>query len=161
TNVITTPQAFLANNARINGALQTTTAPTLQQGAAVTGGTVTNAQLTPASVVPWTPPPPATGNDFILNPDATGSITAGSYRDVIINARARVTFGPGTYAVRTLDLEPQSIVTFDNRTGPIIIYVDSNLIGRAAPNVLGGAAKMLIVLKGSNGAAFEAPFAGT
>jgi hypothetical protein len=160
TNVISTPRAFLANNARINGSLRTTTAPSLQTGATVAGGTTTNAQLTPVSVVPWTPPA-AGADDFILAPDATGSISAGSYRDVIIYSRAQVTFGPGTYTVRTLDLEPQAVVTFDNRNGPIVIYVESNLITRATVSVPGGAGKMAIIFKGTNGPAIETPFNGT
>ncbi|HEY7373773.1 MAG TPA: hypothetical protein VIF57_16555 [Polyangia bacterium] len=161
TNVVSAAQAFLANNARIGGSLQTTAAPTLQQGAVIAGGTNPAAQLTPTSVIGWRPPAAGAGNDFTLPPDGNGAMAAGAFANVTIFSRARVTIGPGVYTMQSFDLEPQATATFDNRNGPIVFYVASSLITRGTITVLGSAGAFAIVYEGGNGTAIETPFAGT
>lgn len=161
TNVASAPQTVLASNARIAGALLTTTKPTLQPGASIAGGTTTNAVLAPPTVFAWSPPPIDGTNDFTLFPDATGSLAEGSYQNVIVYSRARLTLGAGVYEMNALDLEPQATVTLDNRAGPIVVYVGSNLILRGTVVLLGSPSNFAIVYEGANAVNVEtAPWSG-
>jgi hypothetical protein len=160
TNTISAPAVFLANYARLGGSLLTTVTPTLQLGAKIAGGVTTNAQLTPVGVVDWRPPAGGAGNDFTLAPDATGTISAGAFRNVTIYSRAKITFGPGVYEMQSFDLEPQATVTFDNRSGPIILYVGSSLIARGTVQLLGSSNSFAIIYEGTNGIALETPISG-
>jgi hypothetical protein len=128
-NVLSVGKVALSNNARIAGSLLTVSAPSTQPGAGVTLGTTLGAQLTPVSRLAWLPPAPGSQAAYTLSPDQTGTLAAGSYGNVTIYSRAKVTLSAGVYEIDSLSIEPQATITFDNRNGPIIIYARSNAAG--------------------------------
>jgi len=160
-NMLSVGQVALSNNARIAGSLLTVSAPTTQPGAGVTLGTTLNAQLTPVTAVGWVPPAPGSQAPFTLNPDQTGTLGAGSYGNVSIYSRAKVTLGAGVYEIDSFSIEPQATITFDNRNGPIIIYARSNFSLKGLSVILGAAKDLAVVYSGSNACVVEAPFSGT
>jgi hypothetical protein len=159
-NVISTPQVFLSNYARLAASLYTTTAPSKQAGATIVGTVKTDAALSPSTLVRWTPPAAATGPDFIVYPDHIGTLTAGAYKKVAIYSRSEVTLSAGTYQMESFDIEPQATVEFDNRLGPIVIYVSSELLLKGTATVLGAAGDFAIVYTGGNAVNVETPFSG-
>lgn len=161
TNVISTPQVSLANSARIEGSLLTTTAPILKHGATVAGGVTENTQFMSPTSFAWMPPTPVAGSDFTLNPNATGELLAGAYRNVTIFPNAKVTLGSGVYQINSLDLKPRAKLTFDNRNGPIVIYLASTLIMKGTVELLGSASNLGIINESTNATAIETPFSGT
>src|SRR6202012_429611 len=91
---------------------------------------------------------------------ATGPISAGAFGNVTIYSGASVAVGPGVYEMQTFDLEPQATATFDNRSGPIILYVGSSLIARGTVRLLGSSNNFAIIYEGANGGALETPISG-
>jgi hypothetical protein len=53
----------------------------------------------------WVPPAPGSQAAFTLNPDQTGTLAAGSYGNVTIYSRAKVTLSAGVYEIDSLSIE--------------------------------------------------------
>lgn len=108
-NVLVNNNAFLRDNATIIGNL--TLAGVLQhqniftiQGTLTEHATVVIPSLQVRTVTP------GTGTTVVAN-NAVVTLNPGQYGDVIINAGARVTFLAGTYNMRSLNIQPDVIVT--------------------------------------------------
>jgi len=100
-------------------------------------------------------------NDYFLEPDMTGSLAVGAYRDVNIKSRSTVTLTTGEYFLRSLILEPDSVVVLDKAGGPITLYVANTFINRGTfQSTTGELDDFLVAYMGDADVSVEAPFDG-
>ena len=160
TDVISAPRVVLGGRARIGGAVVTTTAPLVLLGATVAGGITANADLSPATRFAWQPPAPTTGGDITLTAGNNVTLPPGAYGDVTILPLAQLTLGAGVYQMDSLELEHLTTLTFDTRSGPVLVYVASKLEFEGAVVVLGNARDLGVFFEGTRPTAIETAFSG-
>ncbi len=149
----------------VRGDLRTAATVTLQNHAAVSGGTLQN-QTIPTASTPFSVDVPATvGANKSYGPNGPPvTLPPGNYGDVHAYSGVTLTFKAGTYFVRSLLLEPGAKLILDNASQPVFVYVRADLQVRApfqetATGELSG--NSLFVMLGSNAPIVEAPFIGT
>ncbi len=105
--------------------------------------------------------PTTNAGGFDLEPGATGRLGPGSYGPVAVKSRSTFHVSTGSYLMESLDLEPQSTMTLDTTSGPIVFYVRTSVILRGTITSTTDARDFTLIYLGSTTLAVEAPFAGT
>jgi len=88
----------------------------------------------PLNNLTWTIqyPTTGTGTPITANPPPSAPIpplTPGQYGDVVANSQGSLTFKSGTYYLRSLTFESSSTITLDQAGGPVILYVETGMLG--------------------------------
>jgi hypothetical protein len=79
----------------------------------------------------------------------TQTIAPGLYGSVEVDANATLNLSSGTYYVTSLNVEPQATVSLNQASGPVIIYVSTNLLLNGAFTASGAEPNLLIGYLGS------------
>jgi hypothetical protein len=142
-----------------NGDLVSAGLVKLVNGGRATGVVRQNTPITPLQTFTWTVTFPAAGADVLLAPNATRTLSAGSYGNVTINSGAILHLGAGTYFLNALGTEPSSQIVLD--AGPVFLYIASaaTLKGAIVPGLQ--QRHFLIGLAGTGTTFLESPFIGT
>jgi hypothetical protein len=152
----------LRDRAYVSRRVQAGSTITKQDGVTVLGGTAALAPLKPAQSRSWLATFAESAPNIVLTSGQIRTLSPGQYGDVTVNAGTRLNLGTGTYAFRSLKVEPQSTLSLSPGAGSVVINVRSELIFRGAvtdrANV---ASKVLVGYLGTAMAAVEAPFGGT
>lgn len=129
-NVWSNAKVLLRSNGVVNGTVKTSQGFTAQDNPPkVTGGVFTNAFIqVPALSLSVTFPTNPSGGSIILEPPnapppPTTVIAPGAYANVHIKSRRTLRVSKGTYTFESLQLEPESILEIDSRSGRVIIHV--------------------------------------
>ena len=149
----------LRSNSHVTGNVTTGGTSTRQLGSTVSGSIFEHA-FVPSQSLGWSPTfPAASGGSVVLNPDATRSLSAGSYQQVSVASRATLTLSSGVYYFDSLTIEPSAKVLLQ---GQVVIYVRTSLAVRAPISATnGGFPELMIGYFGTLAASIEAPFSGT
>ena len=105
--------------------------------------------------------PTTNAGGFDLEPGATGRLGPGSFGAVAVKSRSTLHVSTGSYLMESLDLEPQSTLTLDTTSGPIVFYVRTSVILRGTITSTTDARDFTLIYLGSTALAVEAPFNGT
>jgi hypothetical protein len=155
----------LRDRARVQGNIRTSGTVTRGSGVVVTGTTAQHAVLTPPTTFQWSICFPASATDDVnLEPDAIRTLVPGSYRNLVVKSRAKLSLTSGTYTFRTIDIEPQGQLLLNKTNGPIALYVSDDVIFRGSTVDQGGNPDdFLIAYAGTNavflGGVFRGAFA--
>jgi plastocyanin len=116
---------FLRSRTRLEGNAQLSGTCQRQDGTVITGTLQEHVPVTLSTMSSFTV---AYGTmDMTVNNEQQYTCAPGSYRDVMVRARGRLTLSSGTYNFRTLIMEPDSIVVMNATAGPIYINVEGEL----------------------------------
>jgi hypothetical protein len=96
--------------------------------------------------------------------DMSARLTPGSYGDVPVFSRSKLTLAAGEYTFKSLKLEPQTELVLENGNAPVFLYVKDELryhgkISEQASGELVG--NFLVGYFGTNTMTLEKPFIGT
>lgn len=149
----------LRDRALVTGDVQSAGTISLGNGAAVTGQVKPLTPITPLQSFSWTVTFPAPGPNVNLEPDRTQGLTPGSYGDVSVKSRSTLHLAAGTYYLNSLSTEPQASLVLDS--GPVFVYVASNLNLKGAINAGAQAKRFLVGYVGQGTVSLESPFTGT
>ena len=151
----------LKDRSHVDGSVVSADQVTLQNQVTVTGAVTQGARLTPQAVVAWTVCfPSSTGASIALEPDQQRVLPAGDYGDLTIKSRARLTLSPGNYTFRSVDIEPDALITMQDPAQITTIYSLGGLTFRGRlTNV--NPANFLIGAFGSETMNIDAPYLGT
>ncbi len=142
-------------NGTIHGAVSVTT------GNSVTVKAKDNKSFTTTTSTSSVTFPTTNAGGFDLEPGATGRLGPGSYGAVAVKSRSTFHVSTGSYLIESLDLEPQSTLTLDTTSGPIVFYVRSSVILRGTITSITDARDFTLIYLGTTPLAVEAPFNGT
>jgi MYXO-CTERM domain-containing protein len=153
----------LRDRAIVTGAINTTVAISAMTTSHVSGVTNTHATLVPPAVhTLFVSYPAGDAIDINLEPSQSSAPSPGRYGALTVKFGAHVHLRSGTYYLESLDVEPQGFMDLDERSGPVVIYVNQPFIfrGTITTNLLGPTDLMIAVL-GSGALTIESPFQGT
>ncbi len=161
-NIWSVGPIVVRDRARVAGSIHGQHAVTVAPTASVNPGpTVANTPFT-LDTVSWTVTFPSPTGDVILQPNATRTLSPGSYGAVTVQPTAKLTLTPGTYFFQSLDFESRASVSLDDRNGPITIYVANSVIYRGTvSDTANTPANILMGFAGTAPVAIEASFLGT
>jgi hypothetical protein len=158
-NVFSEGNVTVGDRSRVEGKIRTEGSVTFGSGALATGG------VSP-SVLNWQPLssfeatfPSGTFPDVIVPPDTERAIAAGSFRDVTVFSRSRLTLTAGTYFMRSLTLEPQSTLVLPN-DGTVTVRVRDAFTYRGAIEGTDAPRRLSVIYQGTSATPIEAPFTG-
>jgi hypothetical protein len=113
------------DRARVSGPVNTTVPLQASPSSQITGPINTHATLSPPAVhtlaVLY---PTADTSDVTVAPDQTAAAAPGRYGAVTVRSRAHLRQRRGTYYLESFTVEPQAVVDLDERSGPLVIYVN-------------------------------------
>jgi hypothetical protein len=95
-----------------------------------------------------------------LAPDTTRDLPPGTYGDLTVNARARLTLHTGVYVFARATIEPGAILSIDGVQGPVQVVLSGDFTFRGAVSAPSGVAQLLVAMTGAGTALVEAPFTG-
>jgi len=153
----------LRDRAHVTGFIRSQGTVTVAPTATVNPGpTVQNTPFTPLDSISWTVKFPTPTGDVVLEPNTSRTLQPGSYGVLRVQPSARITLKAGTYFFQSVDFEPQAVVTLDDKTGPISIYVANSIIYRATvSDTANKPANILIGFAGTAPFSIESSFIGT
>lgn len=155
-NVNLRDRALITRNVQAGGGLTRST------GVVVSGSSSSRAPLKPNVNRSWLVAFSDTAPNVTLGSGQSQAPAAGSFGNVTVNAGGKLTLKAGTYNINSLKLEPQSSITIDASSGPVIVNVKSELVFRGTvQNRAAVASKVLFAYLGTTLVSLDAPFAGT
>jgi hypothetical protein len=104
---------------------------------------------------------PTPTGDIIVPRNVTQSATPGSYGKLSVDQGSTLTLAPGDYFLDRLILETTSKLVLDQRTGPIRLFVKTELTYRGTFSTLPAGGNTFIHYVGVNAGFLEGPFTGT
>jgi hypothetical protein len=150
----------LAERARVNGFIKTTSPPSKQNGVVITGAVDASASLTPPSELSVSVAF-AGGADVALEPNQRRTLPPGAYGRISVKTGATLSLAAGKYSLTALSTETNATLTVDTRSGPVLIYTQSDLTLKGKVSYVGDDSSLLLVHAGSNAVTLESPFTGS
>lgn len=161
--VLTRAALVTRDRAVVSGRVDTTVAIQKAPTSTIVGPIDTHASFDPVAVDTRTIVFPAAADvDVTLEPDQVTTRDPGRYRNLTIKSRARLNLRTGTYFFETLGvIEPQAVISLDERSGPVVVYVKQPFVFRGSVVSNIGQPDWLIGVTGAGAISIEAPFQGT
>ncbi|MDB4988062.1 MAG: sodium/calcium exchanger 1 [Myxococcaceae bacterium] len=125
-------------------------------GSVVSGGPVINIGATvhgtvQQSTTPKLPPFPPLSvtypfnlNEVIVLPLFTKTLQPGSYDNVVVTPGGKLHLGPGTYLFNTLNIDPAATLEVDVSSGPVNVYVQTEITHMGAVAINGPANQFVL-----------------
>ena len=152
----------LRDRSRVEGDVTSAGSITRQNDVVVTGTLTPFATLGPSNAVSLSATfsdSPAQG--VVVPPGGSLSLLPGDYESIVVNANGVLNLSAGTYAVDSLDLEPNSEARLPAGSAAVIVNVRSSIIYRGRLLVPGGGdASLLLLYVGTAPVVLEAGFNG-
>ncbi|MES1188545.1 MAG: collagen-binding domain-containing protein [Myxococcales bacterium] len=150
----------LADRARVDGFIQTTTTPSKGSGVVITGSVTTNETFTPPTTLTFSVAFPG-GATIDLQKNQQRALNPGAYASVSVKSGAKLSLSAGKYRLTSLSTEPGSTLAVDTRGGPVFVYTESDLTLKGGVSYTGDDASLLFVQAGISTVNLEAPFTGS
>jgi hypothetical protein len=159
-SILSVAPVTLRDRAQVFGSVTTASTLTKQNNISIRDTVKERASIVLPSVSSLPNSIPSSTTDIILQPDRRQSISAGTYRNVVVASRSTLQLAAGTYYLDSLDLEPQSTLAL-NGSGAVQIYVRSSIIFRGKiSDPKNATGNVQLNYLGTNAVYLESPFFG-
>jgi hypothetical protein len=147
---------------RIEGDIRASGTVTRSPSSIVTGTVQAGVNLGAPKVTQWTFPADSVSlGPVSLEQDQVRDLPVGTYGDLTVKSRARLTLHTGAYLFENITLEPEARLLVDSTRGPVQVYLKKNLTFRGMVQTATiGIPQLLVGKLGTGSALVEAPFDG-
>lgn len=161
-NVWSKASIFLASNAVISGFLNIQGSITQQTGVSIAGSITQETITANTALTTWSVTFPTAGQNIQLQPSQQTTLAPGSYGSLSAASSAQVHISTGTYYFTSFDLEPSAQLTIDETAGPVLLYVQNNLLYKGTiSHIGGGPGDFLMGCTACSDVSLQGPFSGT
>lgn len=129
---------------------------------AVVNGTAQSHVAVGSNTFSWTVTAPAVSSgDVSLEPDVVRDLAPGTYGNLTVKSRAKLTLHSGIYVFSSVQIEPQATLAIDSRNAPVQLYAKTAFTFRGAVATASlGIPQLLVGYLGSGSVFIESPFVG-